>query len=124
MAGQTAIRRTILVVDDDAAVRRLLHKMLDDAGYYVVEAEHGDAAIEVLRRTTVDVMLTDLVMPEKEGLETIGEVRKSYPKVKIISMSGAFGGHYLKVAAMLGADAVIAKPIAADDLLKTLRDLQ
>jgi PAS domain S-box-containing protein len=112
---------TVLVVDDEAAVRELLNEMLSEAGYSVIEAENGVAALAVLGRTSVDVMVTDLVMPEKEGLETIGEARKRYPKMKIISMSGAFGGHYMKVASFLGADARVAKPIDRDALLNAIQ---
>jgi hypothetical protein len=123
MLDRTAKGRTVLVVDDEAAVRGLLRETLSGAGYRVLEAEHGKAAMEVLGCTPVDVMITDLVMPQKEGLETIADARKRYPAMKIISMSGAFGGHYLKVASKLGADARLAKPIDREELLKVVRGL-
>ena len=115
--------RTVLVVDDEAPVRRLLRETLTEAGYAVLEAEHGDAALDVLSSKPVDVMITDLVMPQKEGLETIAEARKRFPGVKIVSMSGAFGGQYLRVASLMGADAKIAKPIDPEELLKTVQGL-
>jgi PAS domain S-box-containing protein len=112
---------TVLVVDDEAPIRNILRQMLAEAGYSVIEAENGAAALAVLQKDPVDLLLTDLVMPEKEGLETIGEVKKRYPKIKIISMSGAFGGHYMKVASFLGADAQIAKPIDREELINTIQ---
>jgi len=111
----------VLVVDDEIGVRSLLHDALSYAGYSVIEAENGAAALDVLAKRSVELMITDLIMPEKEGLETILEARKRYPKMKIISMSGAFGGHYMKMASFLGADARVAKPIDLDELLKTVR---
>jgi CheY-like chemotaxis protein len=113
----------VLVVDDEAGVRQLLHDTLSAAGYSVIQAEHGAAALGILEKTPVELMITDLVMPEKEGLETIGEARKRYPNMKIISMSGAFGGHYMKVASFLGAHARVAKPIDIVQLLETIRGL-
>ena len=111
----------VLVVDDETSVRSLLRDVLAHAGYTVLEAENGADALGILAKMTVELMITDLVMPEKEGLETIGEARKRYPGMKIISMSGAFGGHYMKMASFLGADARVAKPIDFAELLKTVR---
>jgi PAS domain S-box-containing protein len=114
---------TVLVVDDEAPVRRILGEMLANAGYTIVDAENRTAALAVLAKVPVDVMLTDLAMPEREGLETIGEARKRYPKLKIIAMSGAFGGQYMKVAPLLGADAAVAKPVDYGQLLSTIRNI-
>ena len=66
-------------------------------------------------------MITDLVMPESEGIETIQAIRKSHADVKIIAVSGAFGGGYLAVAAMLGADATLTKPVSPEQLLEAVR---
>jgi CheY-like chemotaxis protein len=113
----------ILVVDDDAAVRSLFHKILARAGYRVMEAADGAQALAAVRKGGVDLVITDLVMPEKEGIETIVEIRKSHPQVKIAAVSGAFGGRYLEIAAMLGAEAALAKPVSEETLVETVRRL-
>jgi YesN/AraC family two-component response regulator len=69
----------------------------------------------------VDLMLTDLVMPEMEGLDLIRRVRKERPELKVIAMSGEFGGSFLKVAGLLGAHATLPKPIRPDALLDSIR---
>ena len=112
--------RTILLVDDEASVRGLLRKILESAGFNVVEAANGHEAIARVRQNPIDLILTDLVMPEKEGLEVIRELRRSHRNLRIVAMSGALGGRYLKSAAMLGAQATIRKPVAPDELLRTL----
>jgi CheY-like chemotaxis protein len=114
---------TILVVDDEAPVRRMLGVMLGGAGYAIVDAEDGAAALAVLARVPVDLMLADLVMPEKESLETIREARKRYPKLKIIAMSGSFGGQCRKADSPLAADAAVAKPVDYEELLSTIRNI-
>lgn len=114
---------TILVVDDESGVRNLLRQVLRGAGYEVLEASDGGQALERLAESRVHLVITDLMMPEQEGLETIQEVRRRHPKMKIIAMSGAFGGDYLNTAKLLGADAAHAKPIRPDDFLETVRRL-
>ena len=120
MIGDRKTRGNILLVDDEAGVRRLLRKVLESAGYTVLEAANGREAMARVRQRPVDLMLTDLVMPEKEGLETIREFRAAFPGVRIVAMSGAFEGRFLKSAAMMGARATIRKPIAPDQLLRTI----
>ena len=119
----SAPARAILVVDDDAAVRSLFHAILARAGFRVMEAADGAQALAALREGGVDVVITDLVMPEKEGLETIGEIRRSYPHVKIAAVSGAFGGRFLETASLLGADATLAKPVTEEALVDMVRRL-
>jgi DNA-binding NarL/FixJ family response regulator len=68
-------------------------------------------------------VVTDLVMPDKEGIDIIAEIRKHYPGVKVIAISGAFGGKFLKAAQLMGAHATLSKPIAEDTLLSTIRSL-
>ena len=81
----------ILLVEDDEAVRGILAKTLVAAGYEVEEAANGEVALAAYRRQASDVVITDLVMPEKNGLEMIMELRRLDPAVKIIAMSGADG---------------------------------
>lgn len=111
---------TILVVDDDPGVREVIRSMLESAGYEVMAAENGREALKILRSSHVDLILTDLVMPEQEGIETIKTLRREYPKLKVIAMSGAFGGDYLRIASYLGAHATLPKPIQMPALLQLI----
>ena len=78
----------ILIIDDDEQVRRYLRKILEAQGHEVVAASDGKLGIELCREEPTDLIITDIFMPEKEGLETIGELRRDYPDVKIIAISG------------------------------------
>lgn len=121
MAESGGSPKTILIVDDEASVRRLLREILVDAGYAVCEAGNGKEALDVLVSCTADLVITDLVMPEQEGIETIRTIRKQHPKLGIIAVSGAFQGRFLRGAELLGADAALMKPIAPETLLDTVR---
>ena len=113
----------VLVVDDEESIRRLFHQVLTDAGYEVTLAADGDEALKKLRREPFDAVVTDLVMPEREGIEIIRSVRAERPGVKILAVSGAFGGGYLRAAELLGADATMVKPVSPDKLLAVLSRL-
>jgi len=111
---------SILVVDDEPGIRELLSMMLEAAGHTVVSAEDGIQAPKVLASQAVQVVITDLLMPERDGLEFIAEVRKKFPKVKIIAMSG--GGHiardsYLRIAKNFGAHVLLEKPFSQSGVL-------
>jgi DNA-binding response OmpR family regulator len=110
----------ILVVDDDPGLGRLTSQILREAGFEVLTAENGKEAMNLLESTDVDLVLTDLAMPEQDGFETIKMLRDRRPGVKIIAMSGRFGD-LLHVAKILGADATLAKPIRPAELLETVR---
>ena len=107
---------SILVVDDDDGIRNLFQDVLETAGYSVRLASDGEQALRILR-TAFDVALviTDLVMPNKEGIETIRELRKNHPAVKIIAMSGSFASE-LDALRYLGADVVLPKPVMPETL--------
>ena len=108
----------ILVVDDEAGFRAMLSQVLRDAGHMVSEAASGAAVLPNLIATPADLLLTDLVMPEKEGIETIVTVRRAFPKLPIIAMSGSvFGGAYLEMARRLGANRVLSKPFTMAQLI-------
>jgi DNA-binding response OmpR family regulator len=109
------------VVDDDPAIRELLAEVLKDGGYDVAVAGDGLPGKEALKPGHFDLVITDLVMPNAEGLETILKIRGSYPGLKVIALSGAFGGSFLSVAALLGADATLHKPVSPDQLLDAVR---
>ncbi len=118
--------KRILVIDDDEGLRRMLHLSLAEAGYAVTEAEDGKMGIECLRTTPVDLVITDLVMPNKEGLETILELRKAQPHLKIIAMSGGSRTSprdNLAMAKSFGAAFVFSKPFALAEMIKTVADL-
>lgn len=104
----------IVVVDDNADMRGYLGDFLTSAGYRVHEAANGSTVMEWLERNPVDLVITDVVMPIKEGIETICDVRRLFPAIKIIAISGY--GHYLVLAGKLGADRVLAKPFGIKEL--------
>ena len=115
----------ILVVDDEAEVRGFIREVLSKAGYQIVDAGNSRQAKAALSSQHVDLMILDLVMPEQEGIEIIGELRRTHPKLKIIAISGALGGQLLNAAARSGAWATLAKPVRPDVLLtKVLSSLQ
>jgi DNA-binding NtrC family response regulator len=117
---------SILVIDDEPALREILSRVLVDAGHRVTGAGNGMEASKALAAETFDVVLTDVIMPEKDGMQVISELRKKFPGTRIIAMSG--GGHvsrdqYLKIAKGLGAHAVLEKPFANQQLLATIEGL-
>ena len=110
----------ILVIDDDSAARDTIVQVLEDGGYQVTSAEDGRVGLASFRREPPDLVITDIIMPEKEGIQTITEMRGERPGTKIIAISG--GGRigntdFLRIARHLGAMDVIPKPFDPDDLL-------
>jgi len=112
---------TVLVVDDETGIRQLFEQLLTGEGYEVLSATNGAEALEIVRTRHLDLVITDLVMPESEGIETIRAIRSEQPQLKIIAASGAFEGQFLQAAALLGACATLLKPIGRDQLLSTVR---
>jgi hypothetical protein len=121
--GRRSIHGAILVVDDEEGIQELFRSVLGSAGYEVDGAGNGREALRLARQREFDLVITDLVMPECEGLETIRTLRLEHPDLKVAAMSGAFGGQFLNVAAKLGACASLKKPISPDQLLAIVRDL-
>jgi len=118
--------RAILVVDDDPQVLEVVGEMLRLAGYRVATAVDGRDAVAQFRGDVFDLVITDLIMPEKEGLETIAEMRKVRRDIPVIAMSG--GGRvgptdYLETARYIGASATLAKPFARSELIALVTDL-
>ena len=107
----------VLVADDEAAVRDFLRVVLQKGGYEVIEAANGREALQQVRAGHVDLVITDLVMPEQEGIQTIRALRREAPGVPVIAISGACEDHILKAAQLLGAAAVLGKPISPEVLL-------
>ena len=121
LLGQARPVAKVLVVDDQEPVRTLFHEILTGAGYDVFLAQDGEQALDMVRRDHLDLVLTDLVMPNREGIETIVAIRKERPGIKIVAVSGAFGGAFLGMAEKLGANATLMKPVTPDHLLATVR---
>ncbi len=104
----------ILIIDDEPQIRSMLKLMLERDGYEVVEAPDGIEGIRIYRRNPADLIITDLIMPNKDGIGMIIDLKKEFPDAKIIAMSG--GGlnkpeGYLKGAKKLGADEFLTKPL-------------
>lgn len=117
---------TILIIDDESPVRVMLKKLFERNGYQTLEASGGTQGIKLFNEHRPDLIITDLIMPEKEGLELIRELKKKDPDVKIIAISG--GGiadpeMYLTVAVKFGALRSFVKPIDNELLLKTVKEL-
>lgn len=113
----------ILLVDDDDSLRKMLRITLVKMGYEVFEAQSGEDAMSQFREVAPDVLITDLIMPGKEGLEVIADLRRERPAVKIVAISGAGSivtRNYLKLARTYGADAVLAKPFSNEELTAVL----
>jgi len=116
----------ILVIDDDDAVRQVLVRILVSAGYEVVSAKGGRDGIALCRKQPADLIVTDIIMPDQNGISTIMELRQLTPSIPIVAISG--GGRakvmqYLQVANKLGADKVLQKPIKPADLLAAITEL-
>jgi CheY-like chemotaxis protein len=107
----------ILVIDDIAQMRDLVRRMLERAKHTVIEAEDGERGLAVFAAQDPAIVITDLLMPKREGIETIQQIRRLRPDAKIIAMSGSEDlrgkSQYLDAAKRLGADAILAKPFQA-----------
>jgi CheY-like chemotaxis protein len=124
MRKERSVASLILVIDDEESVRAVLRQMLEKEGYKVEEAPDGAIGMSLLQDRPIDLIITDLFMPEKEGIETMREVQKSFPQVKIIAMSG--GGRmgkldFLPMAESFGAQRTLAKPFERKELLEAVR---
>ncbi len=120
------MKKSILVVDDDASIREFLRRLFEKNGYAVREAADGREALRLMREAPADCVVTDIIMPEKEGIETILEIRRGFPETQIVAISG--GGRigpldYLKMAGLMGARRVFAKPLRSAELLEAVGSL-
>jgi DNA-binding response OmpR family regulator len=109
----------ILVIDDEASVRAFIRQALEDAGYRISEAPDGEQGLLMLHNTLVDLVVTDIFMPHKEGIETIRTVRQQFPQIKILAISGG-GSRRMEVlpsALQFGAHYTLTKPFTPEELL-------
>jgi len=111
---------TILIIEDDATVRMLVATVLADAGYQVCEASNGRQGLDRFQAQPVDLVLTDLEMPELNGLDLILELTRAFLNVKVIAMSGA-SGDGLQTARLLGARQALPKPLDLHALLHAVQ---
>jgi CheY-like chemotaxis protein len=112
--------KRILVIEDDPMARIAIVQILKVSGYEVIEADNGRRGIELFEGEAPDLVVTDIIMPEKEGLETIMHLRGLRPGQKIIAISGGgrlFNTDFLQMASRLGADAILAKPFEPEELI-------
>jgi CheY-like chemotaxis protein len=124
MKGQgNTVPRNILIVDDEEQIRTVLRQKLERCGYDVCEAADGTEAIRALATIRFDLVITDIIMPDKDGLETILFIRKHQPEVKIIAISGLMNQLYLQNARGLGAARVFQKPLSLASLVDAVEEL-
>ena len=118
----------ILVVEDDIQVRRMVCKILKNQGYDLAEAANGKEAFKLLsHEVNIKIVVADIIMPEKDGLETIQELKRDYPDIKILAISG--GGkisakNYLIIAQKVGADLILKKPFDKQELIDAVKQLE
>jgi CheY-like chemotaxis protein len=117
---------SILVVDDDAAFTAAVSRVLRGAGYRVLEASNGTKAQQIVKTEKPDILITDIIMPDGDGIELINAVKWRHPAIRILAISGR--GNLgpldlLKMASMVGADATLGKPLSPEDLLAKIADL-
>ena len=116
--------KKILVIDDDELILMTCRNLLKKEGFNVVEAQNGNLGIELYKSESPDLVVTDLLMPDKEGLETISDIRAINPDCKIIAMSS--GGttqnmSFLALAKKLGANRVLQKPFKPAEMLQAVK---
>mgnify|MGYP006280527557 CR=1 FL=1 len=116
----------ILIIDDEPHILMMLKKMMEKAGYDIDLASNGDEGMKLFQKSPSDLVITDIIMPEKEGLETIREMKRIQPELKIIAMSG--GGkisaeNYLETASIFGANRVIQKPFTQKEMVTAVNEL-
>ena len=113
---------TVLVIEDEADIRQSIRTILETAGYAVIEAENGIPGLSLYASRRPDLVLTDIVMPEKDGLETIREICRMDPAAAIIAMSAYEYGRmdFLEIAKRFGAAGTLRKPFRPDELLASV----
>ncbi|MBI4624944.1 MAG: response regulator [Verrucomicrobia bacterium] len=117
---------SILLIEDDELFRDALATALSERGYTVTQAEDGEQGVKLFRAAPTDLVLTDIVMPNKEGIATVQELRRDHPALGIIAMSGGLAHDaplYLKLAGALGATRTLKKPFSLPTLLTAIEEV-
>jgi CheY-like chemotaxis protein len=117
---------SILIVDDDPTVRLIARELLRDGDHAIVEAADGDLAMAVIQAVPLDLIVLDLLMPNKDGLEVLRHVKAHYPHIRILAVSsgGRIGAvSYLETARVFGADEVMMKPLRLDSFANVVEAL-
>jgi CheY-like chemotaxis protein len=116
--------KRILVIDDDVQMRQMLKQTLERVGYEVVDAPDGEKGIEIYKEEPADLIITDLIMPQKDGMETIIELKRDFPDVKIIAISGGSRAmdpnDYLHYSIQLGVLHTFTKPFDCEEMLDAI----
>ena len=119
--------QSILLVEDDALARSTFYKFLEVAGYIVIEAPNGQRALEICQIISVDMVVTDIIMPVMEGVTLIRELKARYPDLKVLAITG--GGTFLngksrysEAVKAVGADEVLLKPVTEFEFIKTVQN--
>ncbi|MCP4548167.1 MAG: response regulator [bacterium] len=115
----------IMIVDDDIMIRKMLRITFEDEGFDVEEAPDGEIAIKLFDQAPVDLIIMDLIMPHKDGIETICDIQYKHPSVKIIAISGGIRnspGSFLTVAERIGACRSFKKPVDRQQLIAAVQD--
>ena len=114
----------ILIIDDEDIIREMLRDILEPEGHTIIEAENGHQGLEKYDPTTIELVITDIMMPEKDGIETIRDLKKCNPEVLIVAITGYRGRfNRLPAAEFLGAQETLIKPFTKADLLTVIDKL-
>lgn len=117
----------ILIVDDDEQLREMLKQILERENYEVVESDDGEDASRLLKQSAFDLIITDIIMPQKDGTGLIMQIRKDFPDLQIIAISG--GARHidpqnpLHIARLLGANQTFSKPFRLKEFLEAVREM-
>lgn len=117
----------ILIIDDEQPIRTLLRMLFEREDHEVVEAQNGNDGLSLYREHPADLVITDLIMPEKEGIETIMDLRREFPDAKIIAISGGgdigVANDYLPIAKAMGVERIFSKPLGLTEMLDAVREV-
>ena len=116
------VMKRILIVDDNLMMRKLVRNIFTNEQYEIVEAENGIEGLEIARRQDIDLVITDIIMPVMEGLELIMHLKRDFPDIKIIAISGG-KPYYLYMAKKLGIEGIFTKPLNLQQFLGAVKKL-
>ncbi len=114
--------KRILIVDDNLMMRKLIRNIFTNEDYDIVEAENGIEGLDIARRHEIDLVITDIIMPVMEGLELIMHLKRDFPEIKIIAISGG-KPYYLYMAKKLGIEGIFTKPLNLQQFLGAVKKL-